>query len=282
MCRVARPGEARRAAQQRAISGNGVARAWWKVIIVVRRRSLETKAQSVFVVRLKQVRRYWYCYLMISGTLGLITVFSYGPAVSALYHSFTRWDGFRPAQWIGLKNYRDIFASDVIVRIAFRNMVLFAAWEVVRSLVFPLLAAVLIYRLRSEKLAYVFRLLFVLPIVVPVLVTVLVWRQLFDPNIGLLNEIIGLFGAKPLTWLNNAKTALPSLMVVGLPWIHGIDMLIYLAGLLAIPGEIIEAAIVDGAGRWRRFFSMELPLIVPQITRSASASRRWFTFPFAE
>lgn len=223
------------------------------------------KARGPFSDTVKLIRRYWYCYVMISGTFALLVAFSYIPAVSAIYHSLTVWDGFRPPRWVGLKNYREIFGSDVVFVKAFKNMALLVSWEVVRTMVFPLMAAVLIYRLRSERLAYFFRLLFVLPIVVPALVSILVWRQLFDPNVGLLNEIIGIFGIGPSNWLNAERTALPSLMLMGFPWIHGIDTLIYLAGLLAIPTEIIEAALVDGVGRWRRFFSMELPLIVPQI-----------------
>jgi raffinose/stachyose/melibiose transport system permease protein len=119
--------------------------------------------------------------------------------------------------------------------------------------------------MRSEKWAYFFRLLFVLPIVVPTVVTVLVWERLYEPNFGLLNAILQLVGLKPIGWINHPDTALVSLMFAGFPWIHGVGMLIYLAGLLAIPDEIIEAAIVDGAGSWRRFFAIELPLIVPQI-----------------
>jgi len=110
-----------------------------------------------------------------------------------------------------------------------------------------------------------FRLLFVLPIVIPGVVGIMVWRQLYEPNFGLFNEILKGLGLQPLGWLNDADTALASLMFMGFPWITGVDMLIFLAGLLAIPLEIIEAAIMDGASSWRRFFSMELPLIVPQI-----------------
>ncbi len=214
---------------------------------------------------LRQVKRYWFCYLMISGTLGLALTFSYYPAASALYHSFTVWDGFRPPRWVGLSNYQEILADSVIFRHALRNMLALTSWEVARSAIFPLLAAVLIYRIRSEGTAYFFRLLFVLPVVVPPVINVLVWQRLLNPTTGLLNAVLGMLGAKPLLWLNGEKTALPALMFVGFPWIHGIDMLIFLAGLLAIPIEIIEAGIVDGVGPWRRFFAIELPLIIPQL-----------------
>jgi len=202
---------------------------------------------------------------MIAGTFALLLTFSYFPAISAFYHSFTIWDGFRPAKWVGLQNYQEIFTSPVIFGKAFVNMIFLATWSVIRALVFPLFGAALIYRLRSERTAYFFRLLFVIPLVVPGVVGILVWRQLYEPNVGLFNAILVAFHMKPLPFLNGEATALPSLMFMGFPWIDGVGMLIYLAGLLAIPGEIIEAAIMDGASSLRRFFSMELPLIVPQI-----------------
>ncbi len=215
--------------------------------------------------RLQAIRKYWYCYLMMSGTFALLLTFSYYPAFSAIYHSFTIWDGFRPEQWVGFQNYREIFASEEIFRKGFSNMAILGLWQVFRAAVFPLLGAALIYRIRSEKTAYFFRLLFVLPIVVPGVVGILVWRQLYDPNVGLFNEVLKAMGLTPLGWLNKPETALFSLIFMGFPWIDGVGLLIYLAGFLAIPLEIIEAAVMDGATSVRRFFAMELPLIVPQI-----------------
>ena len=214
---------------------------------------------------LRRIRRYWFCYVMIVGTFGLLITFSYVPAVSAIYHSFTIWDGFRPAQWTGLDNFREIFTSEVIFRKAFSNMALLAAWGVFRAVVFPLLGAALVYRLRSERRAYFFRLVFVFPIVVPAVVGILVWRQLYEPNAGLFNEILKLVHLQPIGWLNSPSTALPSLMFIGFPWIDGVGLLIYLAGLLNIPTEVVEAAVVDGASSVRRFFTIELPLIIPQL-----------------
>ncbi len=201
---------------------------------------------------------------MMLGTFALLITFSYYPAFSAVLHSFTVWDGFRPAQWTGISNYQEVFTSEMMGK-AFVNMALLVLFQVFRAAVFPLLGAALIYRLRQERVAYAYRLVFVLPIVVPATVTILVWRQFFDPNVGLLNEVLRLFGLNGLSWLNSESSALFSLMFIGFPWIDGVGMLIYLAGLLAIPTEVTEAAIMDGASSLRRFFSIELPLVIPQI-----------------
>ena len=225
---------------------------------------LPKRGLSPLVRTLLRMKRRWYCYLMMAGTMGLLVVFAYYPAISSFYHSFTLWDGWNPERWAGLANYKEVF-SFPLYRHAFRNMLILSTWQIFRSATFPLFGAALIYRLRSERTAYAFRLLFVLPIVIPSVVGIMVWRQLYDPNVGLFNEILQGLGMEPIGWLNDSKTALASLMFMGCPWIDGVGLLIYLAGLLAIPLEIIEAAIVDGAGTWRRFFAMELPLILPQV-----------------
>jgi raffinose/stachyose/melibiose transport system permease protein len=210
------------------------------------------------------VKKYWFCYAMIAGTFALLITFSYYPAISAIYHSFTYWDGFRPETWAGLANYKEMFASEVIIGKSFVNMLILVTWQVFRAIVFPLIGAALVYRLTSERTAYAFRLVYVLPIVVPATVGIIVWRQLYEPNVGLFNELLKGVGLRPIAWLNSPKTALQSLMFIGFPWIDGVGMLIYLAGLLAIPNEVIEAAIMDGASSIKRFFAIEFPLIIPQ------------------
>lgn len=226
---------------------------------------LNHNSQGRFRNTLQRMRKFWYCYVFLLGTMSLLLTFSYIPALSAFYHSFTVWDGYRPGEWVGLKNYEEIFTSRIIFRKAFLNMLLLTVWTVFRAAVFPLIGAALVYRLRNEKLAYAFRLVFVLPLVAPIVVIILTWRWFYEPNIGLFNEILALFGLKGLLWLNGTKTALFSLMFMGFPWIDGIGLLIYLAGLLGIPNEVVDAAIVDGASSVKRFFSIELPLLVPQV-----------------
>jgi len=225
----------------------------------------QAKSQTAFLEILRRVRKRWYCYVMMSGTFVLLVAFAYYPAASAIYHSFTNWDGFRHPEWVGLKNYRSILTSDTIMHSAVPNMVLLGLWQILRAAIFPFLGAAMVYRIRNEKLAYFFRLLYVLPILVPGTVFIQVWRQLYDPNVGLFNELLKFVGMKPLLFLNDPKTALFSLMFIGFPWIDGVGLLVYLAGLLAIPREVIEAAIVDGAGDLRRLVRIELPLVVPQI-----------------
>jgi ABC-type sugar transport system permease subunit len=183
---------------------------------VLTRSAPKDATQRSLTHTLRRMRKYWFCYVMLAGTFALLITFSYLPALSAAYHSFTVWDGFRSARWIGLENYKEIVESADIRRSALSMLVL-VLWQIGCAVTVPLLAAALIYRLRSERLAAFFRLSFVLPIVVPATVSILVWRQIYDPNVGLLNEILMIFGLPPSAWLNNARTALASLMFIGFP-----------------------------------------------------------------
>lgn len=212
----------------------------------------------------RRILKYWFCYLMLTGTLTLLITFEYLPAISSFYHSFTIWDGFRPPRWVGWQNYQEMFSSPEILK-GVVNMVILGVTQMIRIVICPLVAAGMIYRLRSERWAYFFRLLFVIPIVIPGIVGILVWKQLYEPNVGLFNTLLRALSLPTSEWLNNPNSALFSLIFMGFPWIDGVDVLIILAGLLAIPVEVIEAAIMDGAGTFRRFFAIELPLVIPQI-----------------
>ncbi|RAV21245.1 sugar ABC transporter permease [Paenibacillus contaminans] len=215
----------------------------------------------------KQIKVTIKAYLFLLPTILLIMTFSYYPALSAFYYSFTNWDGFQTAKIIGFKNFEIIFTSDEFRR-AFLNLFWFSAFNVITALTAPLLVALLIYKVKHAKLQNMYRLLFVFPMVVPGMVTILLWKFILNPDVGLLNSFLAAIGVPdehlPL-WLASMKMALPSLLLVGFPWISGVSVLIYLAGFQSIPVSLREAAIVDGANGTTLFFRIELPLIMSQI-----------------
>jgi raffinose/stachyose/melibiose transport system permease protein len=131
----------------------------------------------------------------------------------------------------------------------------------------PLIAAELVFHLKSKRWQYWYRVLFVVPLVAPDVVTYLIWQFIFIPSVGLANVLLGNIGLDFLTnnWLGSHRTVLLSLVLVGFPWIAGINFLIYLAGLQSIPSEVMDAAAVDGATGLRRFWLVDLHLIMGQI-----------------
>jgi raffinose/stachyose/melibiose transport system permease protein len=212
--------------------------------------------------RLGLVRRHWLLYLLLLPTFVFAVTFYYYPLLSGLYHSFTYWD-IKQTVWVGLSNYVRLFNHPATAA-AWRNMALIVLSQVAVVLTFPLLGAALVRH--AARGGYFWRIVFVLPIVVPATVTVFVWRWFYGTGGGL-NYLLRLLGLDSLTrvWLGDLNTALWAIIFVGFPWVAGLNFLLYLAAFQSISSEQLDAAKVDGAGPLRTFFSIELPLIRPQI-----------------
>lgn len=214
--------------------------------------------------RLAEVRRHWLLYLLLLPSFAFAAVFYYYPMLSGIYHSFTFWD-LKRTLWTGLENYQRMLEDPISVT-AWRNMLVILVSQLVIAATAPLLVAALIYNLPAGRAPYWWRMVFVMPIVVPATVTVFIWRWMYGPEGGI-NEALRLFGLGHLAriWLGDQTTALWAIIFVGFPWVSGLNFLLYLAALQTIPPEVVDAARVDGAGPFRRFFSVELPLIRPQM-----------------
>ncbi|HEY5743735.1 MAG TPA: sugar ABC transporter permease, partial [Terrimicrobiaceae bacterium] len=235
-------------------------------------------------IRWKQVKHHWEIYLFIVPALVLIILFQYYPAASGIFHSFYRWNGADISEFIGLRNYTDLLKSPDFWQ-SFRVALLLGLWNVVKMI--PAIAvAVWIHRCSSERMQYLYRLLFVIPMVIPALVVALIWRSFFfEATQGYLNEFLeasGLFallckldaffgwggifleGTRP-AWLGDPRLILVACVVWGFPWVGSFAVLTHLAKLQNIPKEIYEAASIDGATWWTKFTRIELPLIMSSI-----------------
>ena len=189
--------------------------------------------------------------------------FSLGPVLASLYLSFTKFDLLRPAQWIGADNYMRMFTADArfwqSLKVTFSYMLM----EVPLKLAFALLVAVVLDKaIRGGAL---YRALFYIPSLLGGSVAIAVlWRQLFEGN-GTLNQILlWLFNYKGPSWIANPDTAIYTLVLLAV-WQFGSPMIIFLAGLRQIPQDLYEAASMDGAGTWRKFRKITLPLLAPVI-----------------
>jgi raffinose/stachyose/melibiose transport system permease protein len=205
-------------------------------------------------------------YLFLLPALIFAGVFLYYPALSALEHSVFDWDGFTAGTFNGLDNFATMLGDPLMQR-ATLNVLKLTGFALVIELTVPLLVAKLIMGLRSPRWQHVFRVLFVVPLVVPTVVIYLMWAFIYDPNIGLINQVLGALHLTGLQqdWLGDPTLALYSIMFLGFPWVDGFALLIYTAGLQAIPGEVLEAAAIDGCGGWGRFLRVELPLLLGQL-----------------
>lgn len=214
-------------------------------------------------------RRAWRkrgIYLFVAPSLVFIMLFSYYPAAVAFFYSFTNFSLNRIFRVVGLENYQQIFFDDFYFWVGFGNMLIFLVTGIIKSLAVPLLVAELVFWLPRESHRYFFRTLFILPAVVPSLVGILLWRMIYDPVSGLLNQFLGSVGLATWqrAWLGDEQTALWAIIAAGFPWIGAFPFLIYLGGLLTINAELYDAARVDGANWWTRFWRIDLPLLKPQ------------------
>ena len=191
--------------------------------------------------------------------IGLIT-FTVIPFFSSLYLAFTDYDVLTPARWIGLENFQRMFFEDKYFWQSFWVTFKFALIQVPIKLLVSLGVALILSR--KTRAIPIYRAAFYIPSLMGGSVAVaLTWKQLFSYN-GAINKITSYFGMEPVKWLSNPDTALGVLISLGV-WQFGSSMLIFLAALKNVPQSYHEAAIVDGAGPVRRFFSIVLPMITP-------------------
>jgi ABC-type sugar transport system permease subunit len=204
--------------------------------------------------------------LMLAPTLVLLALFNYYPAVLGLSRAFTRWETGEEPQWIGLGNFVAMW-HDEFLRLSLRNLLILLVANVLKTLTMPLLVAELLMSLRSPRWQYVMRTAFILPMVVPGMVTMLLWSFIYDGTVGLLNQILETLGMGGLTrsWLGDSGTALWAIIGIGFPWAGGLALLIYLAGLNAISGDVWDSCQVDGVGGLKRVWYVDLPLLLPQV-----------------
>ncbi|NOZ29865.1 MAG: sugar ABC transporter permease [Chloroflexi bacterium] len=169
-------------------------------------------------------------------------------------------------EWVGLKNYKTLFTDDPVFLKSLQVSFHYTLMVVPSVMILGLILAVLVNSITNLTLRGFFTAAYFIAYVVPLVAVAVVWRYMFEPSrIGLFNAALDLIGLGPVRWLRSTKTALPSLAIVGVWKNIGYAMVIYLAGLQAIPHVYYEAAMIDGASRWRRFLNITLPLLMPTI-----------------
>lgn len=202
---------------------------------------------------------------MVLPTLAFLLVFQYYPAISGLYRSLFKWRAGLEGTFIGLANFVELFTDDKVFIHSLKNLALLTVWYLIVFVGLSILVAVLIHRIRNGSLQYTFRLFMILPVVIPAVVFILLWLFIYDATIGPLNALLTGIGLQPHAWLAEPKIAIYAIMFRNLPWVDGVSVLILLAGLQAIPVEIVESGLLDGANGWRRVRYIELPLVTGQI-----------------
>ncbi|MEV7969232.1 sugar ABC transporter permease [Sphaerisporangium sp. NPDC088356] len=202
-------------------------------------------------------------WLLIAPAMVYFIVFLLYPALAALYYSFTDWDLRSAPNWVGLTNYTDLLFDDARYPHFWQSVKVTLQYTLIAvplTMGSALCQALLINAVRRGS--NVFRLLLFLPVVTAETAVGAIWRWLYDPQYGLINVFLGLFGIPRQNWLNTPELVIPALAFIA-AWQCGISMIIYLAGLKGIPSSIREAAIIDGAGPVQRFWRVVVPMLRP-------------------
>ena len=193
--------------------------------------------------------------------LGFV-LFTIGPMLASIYFSFTEYSVLSGAKWLGLENYLDIFSKDRLFRLSLINTFYFVALSVPINL----LAAFLVALLLSVNVRGInfYRTLYYLPVITPAVASSLTWSLLFSGDFGLVNAVLRSLGLPTFNWLYDPQITKLVFVVMNL-WGIGGSMIIFLAGLKNVPQSLYEAAHIDGASGWQRFFHITIPMMTPLV-----------------
>ncbi len=208
----------------------------------------------------KEARAFYLCVLpWIIGFLA----FYLGPIIASFYFSMTEWDLITPPQWIGFDNYVRVFTRDKLFLQSLKVTLTYTLAYVPLDLILGLLIALLLNRpLRGIGF---FRTIFYLPSVLTGVAYVVMWMWVFNPQVGLINTLLSYIGVKGPRWFLDPHFALWALVMMSIFQV-GRSMVIFLAGLQDVPRELQEAASIDGANSWQRFWKITLPMMTPSST----------------
>ncbi len=190
----------------------------------------------------------------VLGTLIFIVI----PVIFSFSLSFVDWDLLSPMKFVGLSNFKDVLTDSMFLQVLINTFV-FAIASSVFAVIIPLvLSCILNTKIRGSNF---YKTAYFLPFITPMIVIAIVWQWVFDPNIGLLNQILHTH----IKWLYDVRFAMPALIAVSVWKLIGYNMIIFLSGLSTINQEVLEAAKIDGANSWQVFKNVTVPLLSPTI-----------------
>lgn len=208
---------------------------------------------------LSRRRAVWGIVLVLPNVLGLFFFFGL-PILAAFGTSFYEWNAFKPRQFVGLDNFERLI-SDPMFRQALENTLQLLALTVPAEVILSLGVAMLLNQRLEGRV--IFRTIYFLPVVTSTIAASIVWTWIFQPRYGLIGLFLEPFGWRDTAWLTRPNLVLYPIAFVTVWQRLGFNMVLFLAGLQAVPRVLLEAATIDGANRWQRFRHVTLPMLSP-------------------
>lgn len=208
-------------------------------------------------------------------------VFKYFPIVYSAILSFAKWNFVKDISWVGVSNYASMFSKSMLIS-GLKNTFGYIVAFIPFFLAIPLLLAVLLLYVKNHTAQGLFKTLLFIPTVLALAIVCMVWLWIYSPSFGFLNRVLAQFGMQGISWLSDKKYAFGAVVVV-CGWKYmGQNMILFMAGLVNIPEECIEASRIDGANEWQCFWKVKFPLLAPTtiymfITSVIFAADRSFT-----
>lgn len=199
----------------------------------------------------------WVLILLFPNLL-IFLIFTVFPVVATLGISFTSWDLLGSMEWIGIKNYVELFQDETFLKVT-GNTFYFTAVSVPLCLIISFLMAVLLDS--KIKFLKLWRAIYFLPVISSMVVVAIVWNWLYNPQFGLVNYFLSLIGIEGPAWLSDTTWAMPAVIITNIWKNMGYNMMLFLAGLQSISSNYYEAAELDGANFWQKTRYITLPMI---------------------
>lgn len=211
--------------------------------------------------KVKQKTDLYSALMFLSPTMIVFTTFILFPVLFSFYLSFQQWNMFSSETvFVGLDNYKNMFSSEEFWMVL-KNTAVYTIGTIPLNMIISLLIAyALNKKLKGKKFL---RTAFFAPVVISPVAAAVIWRWLYDPNFGLINYFIGIFGISAVNWLNDPTAAMFALIIMGVWKTLGVNMVLFSAGLQGIPESYYEAAQLDGAGWWAKFWNITVPMLSP-------------------
>lgn len=202
----------------------------------------------------------WGYLFLLPNIIGFL-IFTALAVVAAFFLSLTEWDLLTPPKFIGLANYYKLLTNDPVFRQTLTNTIYFVAGVVPLDIICALLLALLLNR-PIRGMAF-YRAIYFVPVVTSLIAVAIVWQWLYHTEVGMVNYLLAAVGLPRVNWLGSTEWAMPAVILMSVWKAMGYYAVIFLAGLQGIPTHLYEAASIDGANSWQRFWKITLPLLSP-------------------
>ncbi len=226
---------------------------------------LQRKQREEEYVRMgRKKKQFWESVLYTIPAIILVTITIYIPFVMSGYYSLTQWNGIaKEPVFIGLENFKRVFSGSS----EFMKSLIFTGKYTILFMIFSnvLALAIAVALVQKIRLANLMRGMFFVPYIMSMIIVGFIWKFIFSQGFEVLFEKTG-WGFLNWSWLGESNLAFLAIVIVGVWQSLGFYIVLYIAGLQAVPGDVLEAATVDGATSWTRFFKVTLPLLGPSIT----------------